>query len=108
MKKFHFNFFAVAAVAIALGTMSFKNYNAKAEITRWHLISVNGANQQADVVGMITSDPTEGGECGALEESIRCAVQLTYDDSYNPVGNTVAQVESASGNQALDRRFKPE
>jgi hypothetical protein len=108
MKNLKINFFALAAVAIAVGTMSFKAANHRAEITRWHIISTNGANQQQDIVGMVASDPTEGGNCESELESVRCAVQLKYDESYNPVGNTVNQVETASGNSALDRTFKPE
>ncbi|WP_026902420.1 hypothetical protein [Pedobacter glucosidilyticus] len=108
MKKFRFNFFAVAAVAIALGTMSFKAATKTAVITQWHLISANGANQQLDVVGAAISDPTVGGQCESEPEQIRCAVEISYDESYNPVGNSVQQVENDTNLAASDRTFRPE
>lgn len=108
MKNLKINFFALAAIAIAVGTLSFKAANHRAEITRWHQISTNGATQQQDIVGEVSADPTEGGNCNSLPQDIRCSVELTYDESYNPVNQTVAAVEMASGNDASARRFKSE
>ena len=108
MKKIKINFFALALVAIAIGTLSFKAATKSAIITQWHLISSNGANQQQDVVGASTSNPTLGGECESEPEQIRCAVELSYDESYNPVGNTVQQVEIDTEISASDRTFRSE
>ncbi len=101
------NFFLLFAIAIAIGTLSFKAATKSAIVTQWHLISSNGANQQQDVVGAATSNPTLGGECESEPEQIRCAVELSYDESYNPVGNTVQQVEDDTTIDASNRTFRP-
>ena len=77
MKTTNVNIFGIAAIALALGTMSFKASQPLAEVTRWHEISTQGSSPETDIVGAQTPDPTEGGNCNSISQNTRCAVQLT-------------------------------
>lgn len=101
---------AVFALTLALGYGSYsyaKAAAAKRLSTPWYTIQTQGANPNQDVLGIITSDPTQSGSCDTPIDPNRCTVQFFNMFDTNLSGKTVAQAEALLGVNEISRTYKP-
>lgn len=91
MRKPKFNFFAAIGMVVALGTVAFTAPVSFSE-TNWYSVTPHSSNPDLDVIGSISPDPFENGDCISTTPTQRCAIQLTLD-SPGDKPSTVGEAE---------------
>lgn len=74
MKKLKLNIMAIIGMMVAVGTVAFTAPTKM--VTQWYEIEANGSTTTQDFLGSEISDPSQGGQCGSLQQAVRCAVEI--------------------------------
>lgn len=90
-------FYLLMALTIVAGTSAYKAVNV--QTGQWYEVVTNDPNDQDDdVVGTTTPNPTQDGECINPTRQRRCSIRITHSNpSFNPQGMTIEEVEDAGG-----------
>lgn len=101
LKKHHLALFALV-LTISYGSFSYAKSNLA---TNWHLVSTQAASPDNDVIGPITMDPSQGGNCATPTNPVRCAIQFSNDLDTDLTNKTAAEAKALPGVTETSRTY---